>query len=308
MPEQRIQVDSLAEALSRPPQGSGRRLPVRQCGDRLRLRHRGAVEIRRRGGQGADPDDGAAREPRGGDGAWLFPRHRQAAGGDGACQCGDRQRDLRHHQRGARERADHLHLRPHAADRDRRAGRALDLHPLGPGDVRPGRHGPRDGQVGLRAAQRAPAGDRRRPRGERGDERAARAGLSHLAARGAGREAGRVRLSEPVAPARRVEPGARSRRDRQGRRVDPGGREPAGHHRERRPESGLGRGADRARRALRPAGGHLPAALRLAPHRPSDAYGVRAGRAGRRGRPDPWWSIATCPGSRACTAPTPTPG
>ena len=28
-------------------------------------------------------------------------------------------------------------------------GRPVDLHPLGAGDVRPGRHGARDGQVGL---------------------------------------------------------------------------------------------------------------------------------------------------------------
>ena len=194
MPQEQIQVDSLAEAYLALLKDRGVDYLFGNAGTDFASVIEALSKSDHRRHECADTDDGAARKPRGLHGAWLFPRHRQASGGNGPRQCGDRQRDLRHHQRRARERTDHLHFRTDAADRDRRAGRAVDLYPLGPGDVRPGGHGPRDGQVGLRAAQCPPAGDHRRPRRQRGDERAQGACLSHPAARGAGREARRFRL------------------------------------------------------------------------------------------------------------------
>ena len=142
----------------------------------------------------AEAADRDAREPRRLDGARLCDRLGQGAGGDGACQRRHRQRAVRRAQRGARERADPVHRRPLAADRGGAARRARHLHPLGAGDVRPGRHAARVGQVGLRAAQRRAARNRGRPRPGDRDQPAGRAGLSDLAARGAGRAAARVRL------------------------------------------------------------------------------------------------------------------
>ena len=85
----------------------------------------------------------AARERRDGDGARLLPRQRQAGGRDGARHGRHRQRDLRPDERRARQRPDAARRRPHAAHRDRPHRLAQPLDPLGPGDVRPGRHGAR---------------------------------------------------------------------------------------------------------------------------------------------------------------------
>ena len=62
---------------------------------------------------------------------------------------------------------------------------ALPPDPLGPGDVRPGRHGARDREVGLRAAHARPDGRRRGARARDGNDGAARAGLPGAAARAA---------------------------------------------------------------------------------------------------------------------------
>ena len=67
------------------------------------------------------------------------------------------------------------------------SGIAQRLHPLGAGDVRPGRHAARDGQVGLRDEARRSGRDSGRSRAGTGDGVAEGPGLSLAAARGAGR-------------------------------------------------------------------------------------------------------------------------
>ena len=62
------------------------------------------------------------------------------------------------------QRADPVHRRPLAADRGGARRGARHLHPLGAGDVRPGRHAARDRQMGIRAAQRRAARNGDRPR------------------------------------------------------------------------------------------------------------------------------------------------
>ena len=63
---------------------------------------------------------------------------------------------------------------------------AQQLHPLGAGALRPGRHAARVREVGLRAAPRRAGRDGRRPRAGDREERAAGAGLRHAAARDPG--------------------------------------------------------------------------------------------------------------------------
>ena len=122
-------------------------------------------------------------------------------------------------------------------------GSRTPADPVGPGNVRPGRHAARDGQVGLRIA-RAGA-DRRRggARGGSGDGASARARLSHAAARAAGRLDRADRPGAP-APAGR-QPACRPGRARQARRLDRVGRAPA---HPRRPIAGQRRA--RAQRIL----------------------------------------------------------
>ena len=69
----------------------------------------------------------------------------------------------------------------------RRRRLAQRVHPLGAGDVRPGRHAARDGEVGLRDEARRSGRNGGRSRAGTGDGVAERAGLSLAAARGAGR-------------------------------------------------------------------------------------------------------------------------
>ncbi len=109
----------------------------------------------------------------------------QAGGRDGACH----RRYRQHHQRldecGAGQHPDPARRRPHADHRDRPYRVAQPADPLGPGVVRPGRHGARIHQMGLRAALRAAGRRHCRPRARYRHERAARSSLSHAAARGA---------------------------------------------------------------------------------------------------------------------------
>ncbi len=94
----------------------------------------------------------------------------------------------------ARDRIPHAaHLGAHAGDGIWTVRGAQRLHPLGAGDVRPGRHAARGGQVGLRTA---PARPDRRCGGARdgaGDRLTLRPRLSQPAARGAGRGGGSPR-------------------------------------------------------------------------------------------------------------------
>ena len=117
-------------------------------------------------------------------------------------------------QRRARQHPAAVHRRAQSDHRVRQAGLARHRHPVGPGDVRPGRHGARAGQMGLRAAPWRPAGRRGRPRARDRDHGAGRPGLSVAAARGAERADGDVQLSRDIAPRqlRRAgrRPGARS--------------------------------------------------------------------------------------------------
>ncbi len=99
---------------------------------------------------------GAARESRGRHGARRLSDERPPAGGDGARQCRHRQHHQQPHQPVARPRAADPRRRPHADHREGLVRLALAPDPLGAGDVRPGRHAARTGEVGLRIAQRRP--------------------------------------------------------------------------------------------------------------------------------------------------------
>ena len=120
---------------------------------------------------------GAARESRGRHGAWRLPDDRPAAGGDGARQCRHRQHHQQPHQPVARPRAAHSRRRPHADHREGHVRLALASDPLGAGNVRPGRHAARAGEVGLRTARAGP-GRRHGGARRRSDDGAARAGRS----------------------------------------------------------------------------------------------------------------------------------
>ena len=190
--------------------------------------------------------------------------------------------------------------------RDRARGLAQPLDPLGPGNVRPGQPRPRIRKMGLRAARR-PAGELGgRPRPRHRHVGAARAGLSHAAARGAGRSR-RGAAPRHRAAARRQRAGAVARRDRGSSSLDGEGGIPAASS-PRRPGARPRRWRDcrrsprnspcrwcsrrRATSACRPA---IPCASASMPARISAR---------------PTWSrcsTARCRGSRACMRSTRTP-
>ena len=116
--------------------------------DRRGLQPRQAVER-----QGADAAGHPAREPRGRHGARRLCDDRPAAGRHAARQRRHRQRHQQHHQSQPRQHPADPRRRPHADHREGQVRRPQPLHPLGPGDVRPGRHAARGGEVGLRAAR-----------------------------------------------------------------------------------------------------------------------------------------------------------
>ena len=146
------------------------------------------ARCRGRGRARAAPAGHPARVRRRVDGARLLRGGRAPGRGDGPRQRRHRQRLHRHHHRRPRQRA-HPHVRrAHAGHRGRAAGLARPAHPLGAGELRPGRDAARVREVGLRAAHARPARGRRRPRARADAGRAARAGLSDAAARGAGRQ------------------------------------------------------------------------------------------------------------------------
>ena len=151
-----------------------------------------------------------AREPRGRHGARRLCDERPAAGRHAARQRRHRQRHQQHHQPQPRQHPAHPRRRPHADHREGQVRRPQPLHPLGPGDVRPGRHAARGGEVGLRAAR--PRADHRRRLARLRDHHVepARPGLSLAAARAAGgADAGAARPGEaaprPGPAARRSE-------------------------------------------------------------------------------------------------------
>ncbi len=172
-------------------------------------------------------------------------------------------------QRRARECADAVHRRPLALDRGGHGRRARRLHPLGAGDVRPGRDGARDRQMGLRTAQRPAARNRGRPRSRRRDQRAARARSICLCRARCWRHRCRASPTTCRAAASRhrrpVPTKQRSTRPRDSRR----GGKSADHHRQRRSRSRGGRGAQRPRPALCDPGRAAPAAPSVACRRPS---------------------------------------
>ena len=116
---------------------------------------------------------------------------------------------------------------------------ALAADPLGAGNVRPGRHGARAGEMGLRIARARP--DRRRggARGGSGDGASARAGLSGAAARAAVGAAARADRADQAAPAGGGD-ASRSERDRHAGRMDRGGRAAADHRRHAAGRRGAG--------------------------------------------------------------------
>ena len=139
----------------------------------------------------------------------------------------------------ARPRAADPRGRPHADHREGLVRLALTPDPLGAGNVRPGRHAARTGEMGLRIA---PAQPGRRHGGARLRSRhgaSARAGLSGAAARTAVGGACRAGRADAAAPAGRT-CASRSGDDRDTRRMDRGGRASADH---RRHLAGRSRGA-----------------------------------------------------------------
>ena len=106
--------------------------------------------------QGAQADPGAAREPRGRHGARRLLDDRPPAGGDGAHHGRHRQYHQQSHQRLARPRAADPRRRTHADHREGLVRVAHSSDPMGPGNVRPGRHGARTGEMGLRIAHAGP--------------------------------------------------------------------------------------------------------------------------------------------------------
>ena len=107
----------------------------------------------------------------------------RAAGGDGARQRRHGQRDLRSAERRARPHPDSADGRPLADPRSGCSGRARSAHPLGPGDVRSGRHGARTREVGLRTARCAAGRRRGRSRRRNRNSRTEGTDLSDVAAR-----------------------------------------------------------------------------------------------------------------------------
>ncbi len=166
---------------------------------------------------------GAAREPRGRHGARRLSDERPAAGGDGARQCRHRQHDQQSHQPVARPRAADPRRRAHADHREGLVRLAHAADPLGAGDVRPGRHAARAGEVGLRIAHAGPGRRRRRARQRSGDGASARTGLSRAAARTACRRRCRSR-SAPAKP--RPHAAARISRSESDRNAWPNGSPP----------------------------------------------------------------------------------
>ena len=156
---------------------------------------------------------------------------------------------------------------------------ARDLpDPLGPGVVRPGHDVPRVGEVGLRAAQLRPARERGRPRPGRRRHGAAGPRLSRAAPRGAGGEAGDVRVRR-VVPRRETGPAdARPRLDRGGRALAGVG-QPAARHRARGRTRPAGRPCPRRLRGgLRSAGGRPLPHLRELPPGPRPSRRLRRHR------------------------------
>ena len=226
------------------------------------------------------PGAGAARKPRGRHGARRLSDERPSAGGDGAHHRRHRQHPQQPVQPGARPLPPDPGRRPHADHREGLVRLAHAADPVGPGNVRPGRHAARDGEVGLRIA-RAGAGRRRGgARGGSSHGAAARAGLSHAAARAAGRR-GRADRAGAPAPAGR-QPACRPCRARHACRLDRICRAPA---HPRRAAAGERRaGAGTSRRALRHSGRGEQSAHGLPAVEPSDAFRLRAGRAAERRR------------------------
>src|SRR6476619_6477046 len=173
----------------------------------------GALPHRKR--EGPALHDGPARERRHGHGARLLPDLRQTGRRDGARHRRHRQCHQRHHQRRARQHSGPARRRAHAADRDRQHRVAQPADSLGPRGVRPGRHAARIREMGLRAARRPAGGRGGRPRPRHRHERAARAGLPDLAARGAHRALDRY-PPRHRAPARCAGAGTCACRDRGG--------------------------------------------------------------------------------------------
>ena len=210
-PHEDAQGGQCRPGISRSARGPGRGLLPRECRDRLRDARRRLRAARGRGQARPASHGGPARVGGRGHGAWRLARHRTPAGGHGPRDGGHGERRLRHHHGGALAGAHPDERGAHADHRGGPAGHARPLHPLGAGELRPGRHAPRVREVGLRAprpvAGRGGGGSRLRADAVG----AARARLPHAAARGAGRAAAvaRHRLARPPPGGRAAAAGSR---------------------------------------------------------------------------------------------------
>ena len=137
--------------------------------------------------EGSAPDGRAARECCAVHGTWLHDGDRPTTGGDAAHQCWHRQFDQYADRCQPRPHSGAADIWAHAIHRSRRQRLAQRAHPLGAGDVRPGWHAARDGEMGLRNEARRSGCKRGGSRAGTGDDVTQGPGLSLAAARGAWR-------------------------------------------------------------------------------------------------------------------------
>ena len=234
-----------------------------------------------------DADHRRPREPRGR--RWRTATTWRAAGRRRSC-CTSASAPptpcARSSTRRARQRADAVHRRPHAAVRAAgRSARATHDDPLGAGDVRPGRDAARAREVGLRAARRHPR--RRRSWStalSRRHDRTARPRLP-VACRG---------RCWPRAMPGRAQPPPRS----------PSAAGAASRPRRRRPAGRATRRAPASRSSSAPPSGADPRTVPLLATAPSASASAwpRAAAATSTSRPP-----SAAPGLRSCAALSPMP-
>ncbi len=200
----------------------------------------------------------------------------RAAGGDAAHQRWHGELDQHADRCEPRPHAGAADLGAHAVHRNGRRGLAQCAHPLGAGDVRPGRHAARDGEVGLRDEARRPGRDRGRSRAGTGDGFAERSGLSLAAARGAGRGDADAGGEQSRASRRTARTGAVARRHRSTRRLDRRGACACRDHRSTRSGPARRSGAGAAGGALGVAGDPVQHTLLRDVREPSDVPGLDA--------------------------------
>ncbi len=154
--EPRVEARSIVEpadggrGISHDAEGKGRRLSLRQRRHRLRPDHRRSRSSRGRWCRHAQSGRDHPRDAHRWHGPRLLPRHRSPASGDGPRQRGFGQLAHGSHQCVSWAGTRPVRIGSDTPHRVRSARFAQRSHPLGPGDVRPGRSGSGVRQVGSR--------------------------------------------------------------------------------------------------------------------------------------------------------------